>query len=267
MYQPTITMLSLTFAQLVQLVLGVIAVALVFAGLYYLYFRFVRGYVHLPPVTEHLCGDGTQAETHYLSYITADEHRLLIAKGGMGLRRPGTDGVPCYPKRKRTDEAPSYDPEPDATRRTDSAHALQITAAGRALEGAWFGDVGDFASFVPDLTTGDLVFVNFDEPSGTLIGRVHPDSNHQDNDWDTAVAVTFRLSLSEQWNHRVTKPLMSYRDFNKYYEQEIERSNTAFVRAGGSIVIDWDEPGTWTSRTAYDVPRAAIIKVTPQHFA
>ena len=67
---------------------------------------------------------------------------------------------------------------------------------------------------------------------------------------------------------------MSYTDFFYQYENEIEPSNTAFVRAGGSIVIDWVHVGdwdavlgTWTNRKAHDVPRAAITKLTQQHFA
>ena len=152
---------------------------------------------------------------------------------------------------------PSHEPEPDSTRRTANGRAFQLMGAERALMGQ---------GLVPDLEEDDLVFVKFNVPSGTLIGRVHNESNHQHDDWNTAVAVSLSLELNEQWNNRVTKPLMSYRDFVNQCEQEIQPSSTAFVRAGGEIVYDWEHTGNWTHRIAHDVPRAAITKLTRQHF-
>ena len=118
--------------------------------------------------------------------------------------------------------------------------------------------------FVPVLHVGDFVFVNFKRPFGTLIGCVQEENLNQD-DWDTSVAVNFNLALHEQWKMRVTKPLMSYTDFFEKYTQEILPSPTAFVRAGGGIVHDWEHNADCTCYIANDVPRAAIIKFTLQH--
>lgn len=146
---------------------------------------------------------------------------------------------------------PSHEPEPDSNRCT--AHGLALP--GRALMGN---------GLLPVLEVGDLVFVKFERPSGTLMGRVQQENLNQD-DWDTAVAVNFTLALNEQWNKRVTKPLMSYSDFVNKCEQEIQPSSTAFVRAGGGIVYDWEHTADCTRHIAHDVPRAAITKFTMQH--
>ena len=117
---------------------------------------------------------------------------------------------------------------------------------------------------LPVLEEDDLVFVKFERPSGTLMGCVQQENLNQD-DWDTCVAVNFNLALHEQWKTRVTKLLMSYTDFFEKYTQEILPSPTAFVRAGGGIVHDWEHNADCTCYIANDVPRAAITKFTLQH--
>ena len=81
-----------------------LVVLLSLAGIYYLYWRYAASppYVLLPTITSKLCKHNGNKEPHYLAYITAEEHKMLVKKEGLGLRRPGTQGVPCYPKRKRS---------------------------------------------------------------------------------------------------------------------------------------------------------------------
>jgi len=83
---------------------------LAFAGLYYLYWRYVASpsYVLLPTITSKLCKHNGEEEPHYLAYITAEEHKMLVKKKGLGLRKAGTQGVPCYPStsnRRRTNRS------------------------------------------------------------------------------------------------------------------------------------------------------------------
>ena len=80
-----------------------LVVLLSLAGIYYLYWRYAASppYVLLPTITSKLCKHNGNKEPHYLAYITAEEHKMLVKKKGLGLRKAGTQGVPCYPKRKR----------------------------------------------------------------------------------------------------------------------------------------------------------------------
>ena len=82
--------------------LGVVVALLALVALYYLYHRYAASppYVLLPTITSKLCEDDGKDGPHYLAYITAEEHELLVRENGLGLRRARTQGVPCYPKRK-----------------------------------------------------------------------------------------------------------------------------------------------------------------------
>lgn len=145
----------------------------------------------------------------------------------------------------------SHEPEPDSNR--CAAHGLHLS--GRALMGN---------EIVPVLLMGDMIFVKFEWPSGTLLGRVQMCPSQ--DDWDIFVAVHFNLALHKQWNNRVNKPLMSYTDFFEKYTQEILPSPTVFVRAGGGIVHNWEHDADCTRCIAHDVPRPAITKFTMQHY-
>ena len=120
----------------------IVLALLAFAGLYYLYWRYAASppYVLLPTITSKLCKHSGNKEPHYLAYITAEEHKMLVNKKGLGLRKAGTQGVPCYPvhtpppspsakRRKKTNEAPPIHPKPDWDRILDGYGAPYIPIA------------------------------------------------------------------------------------------------------------------------------------------
>ena len=76
-------------------ILLVLLVALALVGLWHL----ACGYKVLPMYQRSACG----SQVHQLAYITEHERHQLMAAGGSGKAQPGTQGVPCYPKRKRID--------------------------------------------------------------------------------------------------------------------------------------------------------------------
>ena len=67
-------------------------------GLWHLAAVYGCGYKVLPMYQRSACG----SQVHQLAYITEHERHQLMAAGGSGKAQPGTQGVPCYPnKRKR----------------------------------------------------------------------------------------------------------------------------------------------------------------------
>ena len=79
-------------------ILLVLLVLLALVGLWHLA-ALTCGYKVLPMYQRSACG----SQVHQLAYITEHERHQLMAAGGSGKAQPGTQGVPCYPKRKRID--------------------------------------------------------------------------------------------------------------------------------------------------------------------
>lgn len=73
-------------------------ILLALAGAYYICRSHFSGYVFLPTMSTTICRHDGREEMHFLAYITPDEHKVLMSRGGLGLRQRGTQGVPCYPE-------------------------------------------------------------------------------------------------------------------------------------------------------------------------
>ena len=96
-------------SDLLQSILLALLVLLALVGLWHLAAVYGCGYKVLPMYQRSACG----SQVHQLAYITEQERRQLMAAGGSGKAQPGTQGVPCYPKRK---EPPTIEPlDPDET--------------------------------------------------------------------------------------------------------------------------------------------------------
>ena len=96
---------------LLQSILVVLLVLLAIVGLWHLAAR-ACGYKVLPMYQRSACG----SQVHQLAYITEHERHQLMAAGGSGKAQPGTQGVPCYPnKRKREPTIEPVDPD-DSTK-------------------------------------------------------------------------------------------------------------------------------------------------------
>ena len=78
------------------LVVGLLLLAI--AGIYHIGAR-LAGYKVLPMYQPRACG----GPPHQLAYITEKERFDLIEADGEGVAKFGTQGVPCYTKRKRID--------------------------------------------------------------------------------------------------------------------------------------------------------------------
>ena len=91
---------------LLQSILLALLVALAIVGLWHLA-ALTCGYKVLPMYQRSACG----SQVHQLAYITEHERHQLMAAGGSGKAQLGTQGVPCYPKRKRIDAFDEIDLE------------------------------------------------------------------------------------------------------------------------------------------------------------
>ena len=91
---------------LLQSILLALLVALALVGLWHLA-ALTCGYKVLPMYQRSACG----SQVHQLAYITEHERHQLMAAGGSGKAQPGTQGVPCYPKRKREPTIEPLDPD------------------------------------------------------------------------------------------------------------------------------------------------------------
>jgi len=94
---------------LLKSILLVLLVLLALVGLWHLAAVYGCGYKVLPMYQRSACG----SQVHQLAYITEQERRQLMAAGGSGKAQPGTQGVPCYPKRKEPPSIQPVHPEDD----------------------------------------------------------------------------------------------------------------------------------------------------------